>query len=322
MLEKFTDRARRVVVLAQDEARMRNHDYIGTEHLLLGLIHEGEGVAVRALESLEINLEAVRYQVGKIIGQGQQAPPGNIPFTRRARKALELSLREARRLTDDHIGTGHILLGLISEGEGVATQVLAKLGADLDTARTRVHGYPDKELASAGAQQGGPATDRLAYHMNTIELQLSALGFRIDAIESRLSALEFRIGAGPDVRGLDSEIAQTRRGEEAAAGERDFEAAASLQDKERLLIAEKASRRRSGQPRIRTRRRWPRRSASSAMRSSSSVACSASRAPNRRKVQPDRPARTQRTSGSRALAVHSGDQRDELPHVRSRRVRR
>src|SRR6202000_443417 len=131
MFERFTDRARRVVVLAQEEARMLNHNYIGTEHILLGLIHEGEGVAAKALESLGISLEAGRQQVEEIIGQGQQAPSGHIPFTPRAKKVLELSLREALQLGHNYIGTEHILLGLIREGEGVAAQVLVKLGADL-----------------------------------------------------------------------------------------------------------------------------------------------------------------------------------------------
>ena len=138
MFERFTDRARRVVVLAQEEARMLNHNYIGTEHILLGLIHEGEGVAAKALESLGISLEAVRSQVEEIIGQGQQAPSGHIPFTPRAKKVLELSLREALQLGHNYIGTEHILLGLIREGEGVAAQVLVKLGADLPRVRQQV----------------------------------------------------------------------------------------------------------------------------------------------------------------------------------------
>ena len=138
MFERFTDRARRVVVLAQEEARLLNHNYIGTEHILLGLIHEGEGVAARALESMGISLEAVRSQVIEIIGQGSQAPSGHIPFTPRAKKVLELSLREALQLGHNYIGTEHILLGLIREGEGVAAQVLQKLGADLHKVRQTV----------------------------------------------------------------------------------------------------------------------------------------------------------------------------------------
>ncbi|HEX9683856.1 MAG TPA: ATP-dependent Clp protease ATP-binding subunit [Acidimicrobiales bacterium] len=153
MFERFTDRARRVVVLAQEEARLLNHNYIGTEHILLGLIHEGEGVAAKALESLGISLEAVRSQVEEIIGQGSSSPSGHIPFTPRAKKVLELSLREALQLGHNYIGTEHILLGLIREGEGVAAQVLVKLGADLSRVRQQViqllSGYSGKETAGA-----------------------------------------------------------------------------------------------------------------------------------------------------------------------------
>ncbi len=164
MFERFTDRARRVVVLAQEEARMLNHNYIGTEHILLGLIHEGEGVAAKALESLGISLEAVRQQVEEIIGQGQQAPSGHIPFTPRAKKVLELSLREALQLGHNYIGTEHILLGLIREGEGVAAQVLVKLGADLNRVRQQViqllSGYSGgKEAATAGGPAEGTPVD-------------------------------------------------------------------------------------------------------------------------------------------------------------------
>jgi len=164
MFERFTDRARRVVVLAQEEARMLNHNYIGTEHILLGLIHEGEGVAAKALESLGISLDAVRQQVEEIIGQGQQAPSGHIPFTPRAKKVLELSLREALQLGHNYIGTEHILLGLIREGDGVAAQVLVKLGADLNRVRQQViqllHGYQGKEPTAAGgtAAESAPST--------------------------------------------------------------------------------------------------------------------------------------------------------------------
>jgi ATP-dependent Clp protease ATP-binding subunit ClpC len=168
MFERFTDRARRVVVLAQEEARMLNHNYIGTEHILLGLIHEGEGVAAKALESMNISLDAVREQVQEIIGQGQAAPTGHIPFTPRAKKVLELSLREALQLGHNYIGTEHILLGLIREGEGVAAQVLQKLGADLNRVRQTViqllSGYTGgkgEQVAAGGApgeaQQGGSA---------------------------------------------------------------------------------------------------------------------------------------------------------------------
>ncbi|MDG1846902.1 MAG: ATP-dependent Clp protease ATP-binding subunit [Acidimicrobiales bacterium] len=154
MFERFTDRARRVVVLAQEEARLLNHNYIGTEHILLGLIHEGEGVAAKALESLGISLQAVRDQVEEIIGQGGSSPSGHIPFTPRAKKVLELSLREALQLGHNYIGTEHILLGLIREGEGVAAQVLTKLGADLSRVRQQVI-----ELLSGYSGPGAPGTE-------------------------------------------------------------------------------------------------------------------------------------------------------------------
>ncbi len=159
MFERFTDRARRVVVLAQEEARLLNHNYIGTEHILLGLIHEGEGVAAKALESLNISLEAVRNQVEEIIGQGGSSPSGHIPFTPRAKKVLELSLREALQLGHNYIGTEHILLGLIREGEGVAAQVLVKLGADLSRVRQQViqllSGYSGPAQSSGSGSSSG-----------------------------------------------------------------------------------------------------------------------------------------------------------------------
>jgi ATP-dependent Clp protease ATP-binding subunit ClpC len=161
VFERFTDRARRVVVLAQEEARLLNHNYIGTEHILLGLIHEGEGVAAKALESLGISLEAVRNQVEEIIGQGGSSPSGHIPFTPRAKKVLELSLREALQLGHNYIGTEHILLGLIREGEGVAAQVLVKLGADLSRVRQQViqllSGYSGPG-GQSGSEKAGAAT--------------------------------------------------------------------------------------------------------------------------------------------------------------------
>ncbi len=164
MFERFTDRARRVVVLAQEEARHLNHNYIGTEHILLGLIHEGEGVAARGLQSLDIDLDAVRSQVTEVIGQGQQSPSGHIPFTPRAKKVLELSLREALQLGHNYIGTEHILLGLIREGEGVAAQVLEKLGADLPKVRQTViqllSGAEGEERGSSSSSSSGSSRKR------------------------------------------------------------------------------------------------------------------------------------------------------------------
>jgi ATP-dependent Clp protease ATP-binding subunit ClpA len=151
VFERFTDRARRVVVLAQEEARILQHSYIGTEHILLGLIHEGDGVAAKVLESLGISLEMVRQQVEEIIGQGQSLPSGHIPFTPRAKKVMELSLREALQLSHNYIGTEHILLGIIREGEGVASQVLQRFEADLNTVRGRVL---ETLSSSVGAEPG------------------------------------------------------------------------------------------------------------------------------------------------------------------------
>ena len=194
MFERFTDRARRVVVLAQEEARMLNHNYIGTEHILLGLIHEGEGVAAKALESLGISLEAVRQQVEEIIGQGQQAPSGHIPFTPRAKKVLELSLREALQLGHNYIGTEHILLGLIREGEGVAAQVLVKLGADLNRVRQQViqllSGYQGKEPATAGGPAEGTPSSSLVLDQFGRNLTAAAREGQLDPVIGRGKEIE------------------------------------------------------------------------------------------------------------------------------------
>ena len=194
MFERFTDRARRVVVLAQEEARMLNHNYIGTEHILLGLIHEGEGVAAKALESLGISLEAVRQQVEEIIGQGQQAPSGHIPFTPRAKKVLELSLREALQLGHNYIGTEHILLGLIREGEGVAAQVLVKLGADLGRVRQQVNsllsGYQGKEPATSGGPQEGTQSGSLVLDQFGRNLTQAAREGKLDPVIGRDAEIE------------------------------------------------------------------------------------------------------------------------------------
>ncbi|NKY35988.1 ATP-dependent Clp protease ATP-binding subunit [Nocardia speluncae] len=195
MFERFTDRARRVVVLAQEEARMLNHNYIGTEHILLGLIHEGEGVAAKSLESLGISLEGVRSQVEEIIGQGQQAPSGHIPFTPRAKKVLELSLREALQLGHNYIGTEHILLGLIREGEGVAAQVLVKLGADLNRVRQQViqllSGYQGKEPVESGArgETGTPSTSLVLDQFGR-NLTQAALEGKLDPVIGRSKEIE------------------------------------------------------------------------------------------------------------------------------------
>ncbi len=217
MFHKFTDRSRRVVVLAQEEARMLHHNYIGTEHILLGLSHEGEGVAAKALAALGISLEAVRREVEETIGQGPEAPStGHIPFTAGAKKVLELSLREAQQLGHTYIGTEHILLALIQEGDGVAAQVLVKLGANRNRVRQQViqliHGHaPDVVLDTR-------------------------------PIESRLSALEQWVGIAPATGDLDRQIGQAHSGRAAAAAAHNHELAASLRDREQELLAERASR--------------------------------------------------------------------------------
>jgi ATP-dependent Clp protease ATP-binding subunit ClpC len=239
MFERFTDRGRRVVVLAQEEARMLDHDYIGTEHILLGLIHEGEGVAARALESLGVSLEAVRQQVEEIVGRGEQPSPGHMPFTPRAKKVLELSLREAQGLGHNYIGTEHILLGLLREGEGVAAQVLVKLGADLSRVREQVI----QLLAGYQAEAGVESAARPLGRAGRVDRELlSQLLDRVTAVESRLSAVEQRVGTGPDMRDLDQQIGQARRDREAAVGAQKYENAAELRDRERQLADEKASR--------------------------------------------------------------------------------
>jgi ATP-dependent Clp protease ATP-binding subunit ClpC len=204
MFERFTDRARRVVVLAQEEARMLNHNYIGTEHILLGLIHEGEGVAAKALESLGISLDAVRGQVEEIIGQGQAAPTGHIPFTPRAKKVLELSLREALQLGHNYIGTEHILLGLIREGEGVAAQVLQKLGADLNRVRQQViqllSGYTGKEgQQGEQAPQGSMVLDQFGRNLTQLarETKLDPVIGREKEIERVMQVLSRRTKNNP-----------------------------------------------------------------------------------------------------------------------------
>jgi len=194
MFERFTDRARRVVVLAQEEARLLNHNYIGTEHILLGLIHEGEGVAAKALEALNISLDAVREQVQETIGQGQQAPSGHIPFTPRAKKVLELSLREALQLGHNYIGTEHILLGLIREGEGVAAQVLVKLGADLNRVRQQViqllSGYQGKETAAAGGPAEGTPSSSLVLDQFGRNFTAAARQGQLDPVIGRTKEIE------------------------------------------------------------------------------------------------------------------------------------
>jgi ATP-dependent Clp protease ATP-binding subunit ClpA len=207
VFERFTDRARRVVVLAQEEARHLDHDYIGTEHIQLGLIHEGEGVAATALESLDISLQAVRTEVEERIGHGTDAPTGHIPFTPRAKKVLELSLREALSLGHNYIGTEHILLGLIHEGKGVAAQVLVKLGADLSRVRQQV-------IALLSGYAGGGAT-------------AEQVGARVRLV---------RMTVPEDLREAEEQLAQLRQQKQQAIDAGVFEKAAVLRDAEKQLL--------------------------------------------------------------------------------------
>jgi len=194
MFERFTDQARQVVVLAQEEARALGHGYIGTEHILLGLLSEGEGIAAQALGSLEITLDAAREQVAEIIGVGTGPPPGHIPFTSRTKKVLELSLREAQRLGDSYIGTEHILLGLTREGEGAGAQVLDRLGASADRVQVQVlttaRAAPSEELAPSEEMRrfaiGRMASGRVMVKTGTLREVLRRLG----EIDGRLAAIE------------------------------------------------------------------------------------------------------------------------------------
>ena len=223
MFERFTDRARNVVVLAQQEARLLKHNYIGTEHILLGLARESDGLAAKALDALGIGLEAVREQVVEFTGRGQKSPSGHIPFTPRAKKVLELSLREALQFGHNYIGTEHILLGLIREGEGVAAQVLVTLGGDLSAIRQQVirllkeNPTTDELPRAAQAAQArvarlaesvgeagiasraeGPGPMGLASPAESASLngKLNEVLNRLDSIVSRLTLIERALGIG------------------------------------------------------------------------------------------------------------------------------
>jgi ATP-dependent Clp protease ATP-binding subunit ClpC len=199
MFERFTDRARRVVVLAQEEARLLNHGHIGTEHLLLGLIREEQGVAARALTAMDIELQAVRDRVREITGEHSGAAhEGHIPFTPRTKRVLELSLREAIQLGHDHIGTEHILLGLVREGEGVAALILVELGADLNEVRQRVLGLlhvPGTQAGPGGGREPAEVTIARRAASGRMEHTLAAsLRARLREIEARLNAVEGEVG--------------------------------------------------------------------------------------------------------------------------------
>jgi hypothetical protein len=250
MFERFTEPSRRVVVLAQEEARMLNHNYIGTEHILLGLIHEGEGVAAQAIVSFGLTLEMARDQVRDIVGAGRQAPSGHIPFTPPAKTVLELSLREALALRKDYIDTEHILLGLIREGRGVGAQILGT-AAPLSAVRERTllltaselgEPGPDEQLAMewlASGSQTAAAGLRLPPRATAVvrpgvisefRETLASIGGTLEALERRLTGIERRLGIaaepaqGPDEPARAAEDTAEARPEAAQAADRSGEA--------------------------------------------------------------------------------------------------
>lgn len=243
MFDRFTDQARRVVAHAQEEARTERKARVGSQHVLLGLYLAGDSVAVEALESEGITLEAVRHQLGEEAGGGGQAPMlGSLPYERDAKKALDLARREALQLGHHHIGPEHILLGLIREGEGTAVRALAELDVHLRDVRDQVILLLEdgsQADATGGADHGtvrsGPVSDAERALLPTL-LSL------VESIDSRLSTVERRVGTGPDVGDLDQQISRARRCKDGAVGAEDYENAASMRDYERQLLAEKAAR--------------------------------------------------------------------------------
>jgi ATP-dependent Clp protease ATP-binding subunit ClpC len=217
MFERFTDRARRVVVLAQEESQRLSHNYIGSEHLLLGLLAEQEGVAARALESLNVTLTAAREQVEEIIGPGQQTPHGHIPFTPRAKKILELALREALTMGSEVINTEHLLLGLIDEGDGVGAQILQRLGATAQAVREAVARLITAEPEAA--EVTGPGSEPRAVSVTRqVRLRVDALTKVTDllaSIDRRLSAIERHLGIDAGREEPPAAAAGTEEAEEA-----------------------------------------------------------------------------------------------------------
>jgi ATP-dependent Clp protease ATP-binding subunit ClpA len=235
MFERFTDPARRVVVRAQEEARALNHDYIGTEHILLGLVNEGEGAGAKTLESLGISLTSVRETIGAAVGKGQQATGGHIPFTPSAKHVLELSLRESLQLGCDYIGTEHILLGLLRESDSVAARALTGMGVDLARARQRViqllQNMPGGSPSDPSPFAGRGARGQL-FEQSTVQLQ---------ALDRRLAAVEKWAGLDPDVAVLDEQITRLRRARRSAFTREDAQEAAILRDKESELLEQRSA---------------------------------------------------------------------------------
>ncbi len=240
MFERFTNQARRVVVLAQDESRELHHNYIGTEHLVLGLLREAGGTGARALEPAGITLEAARREVETRLGRGGQEQPGHIPFTPRAKKSLELALRESLALGQDYIGTGHLLLGLLRKGDGVGVEVLVSLGADLNVVRQHVirllQDDSEQPPARGGAEPGTP--------LRAAERHPSAIQALLDTIDTRLSLIERHLGitrhVPGELRGYDRRIARVVAAKEEAIERQDFEEAAALREHEKRLRSDRA----------------------------------------------------------------------------------
>jgi ATP-dependent Clp protease ATP-binding subunit ClpA len=267
MFGRFTDEARWVLAVAQEEAKAKHRGRTGTEHILLGLVQERDGIAAEALESLGITLDAVRQQVDEMTGTAQEAPATtHNQYTMRAKRALDLSLREALQLGHHHIGTEHILLGLLREGEGPAAQVLTELGADLSRVRQQVIGLLGEAEGDGGHQvrplppprqaaPGSPAPSGYTVPpgaggsplgqpdpgSSAESRMLAEILSRLEALDSRLSTVERQMGTGPDVRDLDQQIAATRRDKETASAAEDYEQAAAMRDQERRLQADKAA---------------------------------------------------------------------------------
>jgi ATP-dependent Clp protease ATP-binding subunit ClpA len=239
MFERFTNQARRVVVLAQEESRELNHNYIGTEHLVLGLLREAEGTGARALESAGITLEAARREVEARVPRGGEQQTGHIPFTPRAKKSLELSLRESLALGQSYIGTGHLVLGLLRKGDGVGIEVLVGLGTDLNAVRTTVI-----ELLEDDSEQGSVRGGTERNLPLRTEMREGALRALLDTIDTRLSAIERHVGITRHVpgklRAYDREIAEVVEAKEAAVERQDFQRAAALREQEKRLRSDRA----------------------------------------------------------------------------------
>jgi Clp amino terminal domain, pathogenicity island component/UvrB/uvrC motif len=242
MFDRFTDQARRVVVHAQEEARMQGCVRVGSEHILLGLYLAGDSTATQGLESQGVSIEAVRTELPQDTTRAARPALGYLPYQVEAKKALDLSRREALQLGHHHIGAGHILLGLIRGGDSTAARLLVALGVELcllrdETIELLGGDFVRSEESVAGQPDPGGHVDGEA-ERSLIPAILSL----VESIDFRLSAVERRVGTGPDVGDLDLQITRARRSKETAVGAEDYETAAALRDSERQLLAEKASR--------------------------------------------------------------------------------